>query len=189
MSPRLIEPGRLIVPAFLKQHGYHTACIGKWHLGMDWTLKPDSEKFNDNTEKGADGWRVDFTKPIRNGPNSLGFDYFFGIGASLDMEVDWAVGQILSALDQNILAENTLVVFTSDNGCSPEAKFDELTAKGDNPSYHFRGTKADIFDGGHRIPFIVRWPGHVKAGDTSDQLICLADLFATCADIPAAKLP
>ena len=77
----------------------------------------------------------------------------------------------------------------TDNGCSPEAKFDELMAKGHNPSHHFRGTKADIFDGGHRIPFIVRWPGHVKAGTTSDQLICLADLFATCADILRAKLP
>jgi len=104
------------------------------------------------------------------------------------IEVDWAVGQVLSALDQNILAENTLVIFTSDNGCSPEAKFDELAAKGHNPSYHFRGTKADIFDGGHRIPFIVRWPGHVNAGSASGQLICLADLFATCADIFAAKL-
>jgi len=293
MSPRLIEPGRLTVPAFLKQHGYHTACIGKWHLGMDWTLKPDAEKFKDNIEKGTDGWRVDFTRPIRNGPNSLGFDYFYGISASLDMvpytfiendrvttlptldrafpmmlgrsggmtrngpaaadfeamnvlpaltrkavdyisqrahnakagkpfflylplnaphtpiaptpewqgksglnpygdfvmEVDWAVGQVLSALDQNVVAENTLVILTSDNGCSPEAKFDELTAKGHNPSYHFRGTKADIFDGGHRIPFIVRWPGHVKAGTTSEQLICLTDLFATCADILGAKLP
>ena len=85
MSPRLIEPGRLTVPVFLRQNGYHTACIGKWHLGMDWKLKPGAEKFNDTIEKGQDGWRVDFAKPIRNGPNSVGFDYFFGISASLDM--------------------------------------------------------------------------------------------------------
>src|ERR1051325_6936847 len=85
MSPRLIEPGRLTVPAFLKQHGYHTAGIGKWHLGMDWVLNPGGEKFNDTIEKGEDGWRVDFSRPIRNGPTSLGFDFFFGISASLDM--------------------------------------------------------------------------------------------------------
>jgi len=60
---------------------------------------------------------------------------------------------------------------------------------GHNPSYHFRGTKADIFDGGHRIPFLVRWPARVKAGTTSDQLVCLSDLFATCADILEKKLP
>ena len=85
MSPPLIEPGRLTVPAFLKQHGYHTAAVGKWHLGMDWALKPNAEPFNDSIEKGEDGWRVDFTKAIRNGPNRLGFDYYFGISASLDM--------------------------------------------------------------------------------------------------------
>ena len=99
------------------------------------------------------------------------------------MEVDWAVGKVLAALDANGLEESTLVIFTSDNGCSPEARFDELHAKGHDPSWHFRGNKADIFDGGHRIPFIVRWPGHVKADSTSDQLICLTDLFATCAEI------
>jgi len=96
---------------------------------------------------------------------------------------------VLAALDRNSLAESTIVIVTSDNGCSPEAKFDELTAKGHNPSYHFRGYKADIFDGGHRVPFIVRWPGRVKARTTSHQLICLTDLFATCADILGAKLP
>jgi len=85
MSPRLIEQDRLTVPALLKEHGYHTAAIGKWHLGMDWTLKPNAQPFGDNIEKGEDGWRVDFTKPIRNNPNSVGFDYYFGISASLDM--------------------------------------------------------------------------------------------------------
>lgn len=292
-SPRLIEPGRLTAAGLLKQHGYHTAAIGKWHLGMDWALKPGAPKFGDNIEEGALGWNVDFTKPIANGPNSVGFDYYFGISASLDMvpytfiendrvtalptvdkqfpfmlgrdkgvtrkgpgaedfeamnvlpaltrkaveyigrraadaksgkpfflylplnaphtpilptpewqgksglnpyadfvmQTDATLGAVLDALDQHKLAENTLVIFTSDNGCSPQAKFDELLAKDHNPSYVFRGTKADIFDGGHRVPFVARWPGKIKAGSKSDQLICLTDLMATCAEIVGSKLP
>ena len=270
LSPPLIEPGRLTVPAFLQQQGYHTACIGKWHLGMDWPLQPGAEPFDDRIEKGEQGWRVDFTKPIARGPNSVGFDYFFGLAASLDMvpytfiendrvtiiptqdnafpmmsghtnsftrrgpaaagfeagavlptltrkaveyleqragtakagtpfflyvplnaphtpiaptkewqgrsglnpyadfvmQTDASVGAVLHALDRLGLAPDTLVIFTSDNGCSPEAKFNELRAKGHNPSASFRGTKADIFDGGHHVPFLVRWPGRVQPGTT-----------------------
>src|SRR5205814_6990560 len=77
--------GRLTVAGFLKQWGYHTACIGKWHLGMDWPLKSEAAVFDYRIDKGAEGWRVDFAKPIKNGPNSVGFDYYFGISASLDM--------------------------------------------------------------------------------------------------------
>src|SRR6185436_18770234 len=83
----------------------------------------------------------------------------------------------------------TLVIVTSDNGCSPQAKFNELLPRGHNPSYVFRGNKADIYEGGHRIPFLVRWPGHVKPGVTSDQTICLTDFMATCAEILGVKLP
>ncbi len=277
-SRRLIEPRRLTVPALLKQHGYATAAIGKWHLGMDWPLK-DGGFAKDY----RDGWNVDYTKPIQNGPTTLGFDYYYGISASLDMppyvfiendratgvptvektwirkgpahadfeavevlptvtrkavdyiarrgaqaksgvpfflylaltsphtpivptsewrdksaispyadfvmQTDWTVGQVVQALERNGLAEDTLLIFASDNGCSPAANFPELAAKGHHPSYHFRGHKADIFDGGHRIPFLARWPGKIKAGASSDQLICLADLMATCAEILGAKLP
>ena len=79
---------------------------------------------------------------------------------------------MLDALDKGGIADNTLVIVTSDNGCSPQAKFDELLAKGHNPSYEFRGTKADIFDGGHRVPFLVRWPAHGEGRDEerSDRL-------------------
>ena len=105
------------------------------------------------------------------------------------MQTDASLGAILDALEKNGLAENTLVIMTSDNGCSPEAQYPELIEKGHNPSYVFRGTKADIFDGGHRIPFIARWPKHIKPNSSSDQLICLSDLFATCAEILGAKLP
>jgi len=293
MSPPLIERDRLTVAALLKQHGYATACIGKWHLGMEWPLKPGAPAFNDNIERGEHGWRVDFTKPIRRGPNSVGFDYFFGIAASLDMvpytfiengrvtappvadkafammhgrtnkltrrgpaaeqfeaedvlptltrkaiefiarhaagakrgqpfflylplnsphtpiaptkewlgrsdvnpyadfvmQTDASVGAVLKALDENGVAENTLVIFTSDNGCSPEADYKQLAQHGHDPSHVFRGTKADIFEGGHRVPFIARWPGNVASRARSDQLVCLNDFMATCAEILGAKLP
>jgi arylsulfatase A-like enzyme len=104
------------------------------------------------------------------------------------METDWAVGQVLEALDKNGLADNTLVFFTSDNGCSPQAKFDELKAKGHNPSYVFRGMKADIYDGGHHIPFMARWPGVVKAGSKYEPYVCLTDFMATVADMLGVKL-
>jgi arylsulfatase A-like enzyme len=245
---------------------------------MDWPLK-DGGFAGDY----ADGWKVDYTRPIANGPTVVGFDEYFGISASLDMPpyvfiegdrcrgvptvektwirkgpahadfeaidvlpalatrsvdyigrraadaragrpfflylpltaphtpivptADWqgksglnahadfvmqtdaAVGQVLAALDRHGLADTTLVIFTSDNGCSPQANFPELAAKGHDPSAGFRGHKADVYDGGHRVPFIVRWPGKVKPGTTSDQLTCLTDLMATCADVLGAKLP
>jgi arylsulfatase A-like enzyme len=114
-----------------------------------------------------------------------------GISAYADfvMETDWAVGEVLTALDRAGVAKDTLVFFTSDNGCSPAAKVDELETKGHYPSELRRGYKADIWDGGHRIPFIARWPGKIKAGTRTDQLTCLTDLMATCAEIVGAKLP
>ncbi len=293
MSPPLLEPGRPTVASFLKEQGWRTAAIGKWHLGMEWTRQPAAEAFGDDIEKGADGWRVDFTAPIQRGPLTAGFDEFFGIAASLDMvpyafiegdrvtdvpttdkdfpmmegrragrtrrgpaaadfeavevlprlvdravhfisqqaseaekgtpfflylplasphtpivpSADWAgrsglnpyadfvmqtdaaLGAVLDALDRGGVADRTLVIFTSDNGCSPQANFNELRAQGHDPSGPFRGTKADIFEGGHRVPFLARWPGRVKPGSRTDQLACLNDFFATCAEIAGKKLP
>jgi arylsulfatase A-like enzyme len=292
LSPRLIEPGRVTVASLLREHGYHTACIGKWHLGMDWVKKPGKEVTELNIETAEQVWNVDYSQPIANGPNSVGFDYYFGISASLDMvpytyiendrvvalptldrsfammhgrsggqtrkgpaapgfeaadvlpqltakaveyigqrgpaaregkpfflylplasphtpiaptsewqgksglnpyadfvmQTDDGIGQVLKALDEQGLAENTLVILTSDNGCSPQAKFDELLAKGHHPSHVFRGHKADLFEGGHRIPFVARWPAKVKPGTRSDQLLCLTDLLATCADLLGSSL-
>jgi arylsulfatase A len=292
-SPRLIEPGRLTVAEMLRRAGYRTTAIGKWHLGMEWALKPGKPRFTDAIEKGEDGWNVDYTRPIANGPTTVGFDEYFGISGSLDMvpytfiedarvaaiptvdkafpmmhgrpardtrrgpaaadfeaenvlpaltaravatirrraddakagtpfflylalaaphtpiaptgswldrselnpyadfvmQVDAAVGEVLAALDERGLAGETLVMFASDNGCSPEAKFDELRARGHDPSAGFRGTKADIFEGGHRVPFLVRWPGVVAPGRRSDQLVGLMDLMATCAAILGRHLP
>lgn len=261
-SPPLISADRLTVPALLKEHGYFTAAIGKWHLGL--TLPPAGH----------------LTAAIPDGPLARGFDYFYGISASLDMppfafiendrypevpsvqktwlrkgaaapgfeavdvlpaltrkalkiigeqaaarrpfflyfaltsphtpilptpewqgksglgaygdfvmQTDAVVGEVLAALDQSGLAENTLVVFTSDNGCSPAAGTAALERQGHYPSAQFRGYKADIWDGGHRVPFLVRWPGKVQAGTRSAQLICHTDLMATCAEILGAKLP
>ena len=295
LSPRLIEPGRMTVASLLKEHGYHTACVGKWHLGMDWVKKPGKEVTELNIEPREQVFNVDYSQPILNGPNSVGFDEYFGISASLDMvpytyiandrvvklptddrdfelmighpkgktrlgpaapgfddadvlpdltkkaieiidrraadaknkngkpfflylpyasphtpihpQAEWlgksglnpyadfvmqqdaAIGQLLDALDRNGLTDNTLVIFTSDNGCSPQAKFDELLAKGHNPSHVFRGHKTDIYEGGHRVPFLVRWPGKVTAGSKTDQLTCLIDVTATVAEIVGTKLP
>ena len=282
----------MTVANLLKDHGYFTACVGKWHLGMDWVKRGEVEALN--IEKPEQAGNVDFSKPIANGPNSVGFDYYYGISASLDMvpytfiendrvaklpelsnvkfpmmtgrdgaftrvgpgakdfdavdvlptlakkavqlikdravetrknapffiymplnaphtpinptkewlgksgispyadfvmETDWAIGEVMKALDDTGLAKDTLVIVTSDNGCSPSAKFDELKSHGHNPSYVFRGNKADIYDGGHHIPFIARYPGVAKPGAKYDPYICLTDLMATVADILGEKLP
>ncbi len=276
-SPALIDEGRLTVASFLKSHGYRTACVGKWHLGVNWAALEG---------RVAGPNRVDYAKPVRGGPTALGFDYFYGIPASLDMapyvyvendrvveaptqqirekpgyyrggpiapgfkhidvlptltrkavevidrhtkehpqeplflyfplsaphtpimptrqfqgrsiagaygdfvcEVDWAVGQVVDAIARSGMLENTLVIVTSDNGCSPAAGFDKLLAVGHRPSYLFRGHKADIFEGGHRIPFIAHWPRQIKPGTTCDHTICLTDLMATVAEITGGSLP
>ena len=105
------------------------------------------------------------------------------------METDWAVGQVLAVLEEAGIASNTLVIATSDNGCSPAAGVAALETQGHFPSAQFRGYKSDICDGGHRLPFIVRWPGTVKPGSMSAALVCLDDLMATCAEIFSVKLP
>jgi arylsulfatase A-like enzyme len=293
MSPPLIEEGRVTVASFLQRQGYRTACIGKWHLGMEWARQEGTPAFGDSIERGAEAWRVDFSRPIRRGPLHFGFDHFFGIAASLDMvpytfieddhvvevpsvdrdfpmmvgrtnrftrrgpgvpgfeatavlptltdqaiaylrrqagpgssgtpfflylalnaphtpiapgpdwvgrsginpyadfvmQMDSEVGRLLDALEREGLSRNTAVFFASDNGCSPEAQFRELRSAGHDPSGGLRGAKADIFDGGHRVPLIVRWPGHTRPGSRSDELVCLNDFFATCADMLGRRPP
>ena len=265
-SSPLIPQTRKTIASMLKDGHYNTACIGKWHLGWDW----------DNIEKGNDSVRFD--KPIKNGPTTLGFDYFYGIAGSLDMPpyvyvendrptalpnrltgsegmafwrkgptasdfdheqtlpnlvgraekyitekskekdpfflylaltaphtpilpskefqgksglndygdfvlmVDVMIGKVMAAIDKAGIGNNTILVFTSDNGCSPMANFEELKLKGHNPSYIYRGTKADLFDGGHRIPCVVRWPEKVKPHQVT-QTICLTDFMATFATL------
>ncbi len=114
-----------------------------------------------------------------------------GIGTYGDfvMETDNATVQVLNTLDRLGIAGNTLIFFTADNGCSPEAKIPELLAKGHDPHHTLRGMKSDAWDGGHRVPYVVRWPGVIKPGRVSDEVICHNNLMATCADILGAKLP
>jgi len=87
------------------------------------------------------------------------------------------------------LANDTIVIFTSDNGCSPTANFEELAHAGHKPSYVFRGHKADIYEGGHRIPLLIRWPARIQPGSRTDETVCLVDLLATCADLLGVELP
>ena len=260
-SPPLIAADRLTVPGLLKQHGYHTACIGKWHLGMGLPEGEPSPEITDGpTTRGFDSWfgiaaSLDmppfayiendrFTEPLttrknwqRTGAAAAGFEAvdvlptlarkaveyvnvqaktgkpFFlylpltsphtpilpskqwqgksSIGEYGDfvMETDWAVGEVMTALEKAGISSNTLVIFTSDNGCSKAAKIPAMEAKGHFPSADLRGSKSDIFDGGHRIPFLARWPERTKAGSRSDQIIGQLDLMATCAEMLGVKLP
>ena len=117
------------------------------------------------------------------------------------MQTDSSAGEVLRAIDQSGVRDNTLVIFTSDNGCAPYIGVDyqaentkmgrvkELEEKGHYPSAGFRGYKSDIWEGGHRIPFVARWPGVVKPGSRSQQTICLTDILATCAEVVGARVP
>jgi len=105
------------------------------------------------------------------------------------MEMDAMVGRLLDALETSGHAKDTLVIFTSDNGCAKLVGIDELKAKGHSPSGPFRGAKFDAWEGGHRVPFIVRWPGVVEPGTVCDQTVGLVDVLATFAAILEAPLP
>ncbi|MCP4480343.1 MAG: arylsulfatase [Planctomycetaceae bacterium] len=105
------------------------------------------------------------------------------------MQTDHAVGEISKALQAQGFSENTLVIFTSDNGCSKAADIKGLAEQGHRVSGEMRGSKADIWDGGHRVPFIVRWPGKVTPGSECSQLICLTDFFRTAVEVLGVKVP
>jgi len=299
----LISPGRLTVPGFLKQQGYHTACIGKWHLGQGWDFDIDKNTFcprgnhaasdtgaayPETTPAQQAAWREAFCRPTTGGPTTRGFDTYFGVDvpnwppycfiendrtvgipsewlperllgnnlastagpampywhfeqllptwaekadayikdravtgqpfflylpmtsphtplsvnkpfigksglnnlyADLVIETDDIFGRVLTSLEQHGVADSTLVVFASDNGCAHYIGAKEMEAQGHFPSGPYRGYKSDAWDGGHRIPCIARWPGVIEPGSTCDQLVCLADLMATCAELVGADLP
>ena len=268
-SPDLIEPGRLTVPLMLKQDGYYTAGVGKWHLGLG------------NAEK------TDFTKPLIPGPITHGFDYYFGIPASLDMapyvyfendhvveqatipdpgsksprgvfwraglraadfqfpqvlptltdktvallheraqhsaqpfflyfampsphtpwvplpqfhgksgagdygdyvaEVDAMIGRVLDTVHALGMDDNTLVIVTSDNGA--DWKPEDIARYPHRANADWRGEKADIWEAGHRIPFIARWPGHIPLNTVCEDTGSLTDLMATMAAILHLQLP
>lgn len=248
-SPPIIPTSRATVASLLKQQGYDTACVGKWHLGLKW----------EKEGKGSPAIGTRFTE----GPTQLGFDYFCGFThaanincvleqdrviadvkkeenqplmvrkavewiekrdpqkpfflyfpmcpphypvapaaeflgksggvdlagkglkgqASPEQYPDWLfqgdamLGEIMRVLDSRGLAENTLLIATSDNGA-------------EHRSYApLRESKRSIYEGGHRVPFVARWPGKVKSGSTWNHPVCLNDLMATAAEITGAKVP
>ncbi|GAB3954063.1 sulfatase-like hydrolase/transferase [Spirosoma harenae] len=286
----LIEPDRPTVASLLKKHGYTTAVIGKWHLGLDWvptaeqSAKLSDPDFGIKSDMNPD--QIDYAQPPTAGPKTAGFDYSFILPASLDMppyvylenqtltdqptaftegnslqsgytgpfwregkkapsfdfyevlpsfinkansflkrqsaqkpfflylplaaphtpwmpkptykgtskageygdfvqQVDQAVGDILKTLDETGLSKNTIVLFASDNG--PYWRENFVRQFNHKAAGEFRGMKGDAFEGGHRIPFIVRWPTKVKPGSVSDATTTLANLMATCKEIIGEK--
>lgn len=110
-----------------------------------------------------------------------------GMYGDYSVEVDDAVGRILAALDQTGQADRTLVFFTSDNG---PVWFDTDVRRYDHRSAHiYRGMKGDAWEGGHRMPFIARWPGQITPGTTSNEVICFTDMLATFASLTGQSLP
>ena len=103
--------------------------------------------------------------------------------ADFVMQVDHHMGELFASLKEAGIDDNTIVIFTSDNGCSPEANFDVLEKFGHDPSGGYRGHKADIYEGGHRVPFVVRWPGKIKGGQKTNALVCLTDIYSTLREL------
>ncbi len=112
-----------------------------------------------------------------------------GLYADFVMETDAFVGQVLQAIDDSGEAENTFVLFTSDNGCAPYIDVESLEKQGHFPSGPLRGYKSDVWEGGHRVAFIARWPKIIDKNTVNRQLVHQADLMATIADIVDQDLP
>ena len=140
-------------------------------------------------------------KPVQPHPRFIGKSGL-GLYGDFVMQVDWTVGQVMQSIDSAGIGKNTLLIFTSDNGSfmrrlGPEEKEDHVsdeTIQAYNETHHtangeLRGTKADVWEAGHRVPFFARWPGVIAAGSTCDKPTAHVDLSATCAEIAGAKLP
>lgn len=119
-----------------------------------------------------------FKGKTRSGPHG---DFLF--------EMDHIVGKLLETLDELDIADNTLVMFTSDNGPEVPTVINMRADHQHDGARPWRGMKRDQWEGGHRVPFLVRWPGKVKAGVTTSQMVSLTDLMATCAAVAGSELP
>lgn len=282
----LIEPGRTTIASMLKARGYHTAVVGKWHLGLHWAAKPGAT-VDRTTTQGPTEW-IDYAQPITGGPLDVGFDEFFGIPASLDMrdyvyvdgnrvveqptgrlpgipqgvpgfhrpgaaapsfrpesvlddvtaravrvietqaragkpfflyvpfaaphtpmlptgafvgrtplgpygdfvaQTDAAIGTVLAALARTRQAERTIVIFASDNGPAPAGGIASLLPRGHDAAGGWRGTKHTLYEGGTRVPFVVRWPGVVAPGGVTNRTIVISDVLRTVADAVGAPVP
>ncbi len=120
----------------------------------------------------------EFQGKTKSGPHG---DFLF--------EMDYVVGELLATLDRLDVADNTIVIFASDNGPEVPTVLNMRKTHAHDGARPWRGVKRDQWEGGHRTPFLVRWPGKVKAGSTSEQLTSLTDVMATCAEIVGAQLP
>jgi arylsulfatase A-like enzyme len=134
---------------------------------------------------------VPLTTPHEPITPSAAFQGKSGINPAADlmMETDWAVGEVLTALERNKLVDDTLVIFTADNGHATYTGLPALLAAGHKPSGPLRGYKTDIYEGGHRVMFLARKPGLVRADSTCDAAICLTAVLATCAELMGEELP
>ncbi|MGJ8550762.1 sulfatase family protein [Winogradskyella wichelsiae] len=103
--------------------------------------------------------------------------------ADFVLMIDDLMGKIFKAVKDSGEEDNTIIIFTSDNGCAANANYGVLKAKGHNPSYIYSGNKGSYLEGGHRVPFIVKWPEKIQPNSISDATICTTDFMATCADI------
>ncbi len=109
--------------------------------------------------------------------------------ADFVMETDWSAGQVIKAIDDAGIADSTIVIFTADNGHSHYTGWEPLVEAGHMPSGPYRGHKGDVWEGGHRVPLVVRWPGRIEADSSNDQLVSLTDIFATSLAVVGAELP
>lgn len=284
-SPVLIKKNRLTVAQLLKDNGYKTANIGKWHLGLNWAMKnnsPEFEHFSHRKDR-LNFKNIDYSKPLKSGALNLGFDYSFMIAASLNMPpfvylendkttmipagislqtkkqspyatwirgeiaddfkheevlpnvvnksisfikenankeeaffmyiplpsphnpvlpiapwkgkskispyadfvimIDDLMGTIFETLKKQGIEENTMVVFVSDNGYATTNDLKTLKKKKHSPSYIYSGYKGSYLEGGHRVPFLVKWPEKIKPNSVSNATICTTDFIATCAEL------
>lgn len=165
----------------------------------NWTLEPILPTLTDEVvrfihEAGNDERPFLLYVPLTSPHTPLSVNETFvgssGLGVYGDfmVETDRMVGRMLDALDEAELVDETLVLFTSDNGFAHYAGREELESQGHFPSAHLRGYKSDVWEGGHRVPFIIRWPGRVPASSESSALVHQADVLATLADIWEAPL-
>ena len=231
--------GEITLAEALKEIGYRTACIGKWHLGHraeHWPTRHGFDLFyglpysNDMTPLALYRMEEKIEEPVEQSTlteryteeavrfieDSAGEPFFLylpyamphlpvsasenfrgksraGLYGDVIETIDWSVGEIAKALCQQGLDENTLVIFTSDNG--PWQNLPDRMLAGGVERWHtgskglLRGAKGSSYEGGIRVPFVARWPGRIPAGAVSADIVSILDIFPTLVGVAGAELP